>query len=386
MSADADMENLSLDSACIKVHESANGGGKTADKAVGRTRGGLNTKLHAIVDFQVLPIACGQDLGPVLSDAQFIALISVFIGGFLNSFIVPSTCANAGLLTGYPDGTFKPNQSITRAEFAAVAARFLSDEYTGENVGDFSDTKGHWAAKEIRRAAEAGWVTGSNNGFRPNDKINRAEVMTIRHIGIRLCCYGATVSTVSADSVGSVDSSASSALPVLAFAHAASRFFQSLAGRTSVQCSRIPDAEHMLGTMKKWKDNPEDAWYYEAVQEATNEHAYERDELGVKGAIGIAGQQACVGASRNGVVEPASSGHIAEIIGSCPIGVAVILRHETEEDGRNLRAGDVVERTNRVVIITNDVREVIYAVQADRAGQGHFLIVDGNGTIGLHLP
>ena len=48
--ADADMESLSLDSTCIKVHESANGGGKTADKAVGRTRGGLNTKLHAIVD------------------------------------------------------------------------------------------------------------------------------------------------------------------------------------------------------------------------------------------------------------------------------------------------------------------------------------------------
>ena len=50
LSADADMENLSLDSAYIKVHESANGGGKTADKAVGRTRGGLNTKLHTIVD------------------------------------------------------------------------------------------------------------------------------------------------------------------------------------------------------------------------------------------------------------------------------------------------------------------------------------------------
>ena len=48
--ADADMESLSLDSTCIKVHESSNGGGKTADKAVGRTRGGLNTKLHAIVD------------------------------------------------------------------------------------------------------------------------------------------------------------------------------------------------------------------------------------------------------------------------------------------------------------------------------------------------
>ena len=49
LSSDADMENLSLDSTCIKVHESAKGGG-TADKAVGRTRGGLNTKLHAIVD------------------------------------------------------------------------------------------------------------------------------------------------------------------------------------------------------------------------------------------------------------------------------------------------------------------------------------------------
>lgn len=49
-SSDADRENLSLDSACMKVHESANGGGKAADKAVGRTRGGFNTKLHAIVD------------------------------------------------------------------------------------------------------------------------------------------------------------------------------------------------------------------------------------------------------------------------------------------------------------------------------------------------
>lgn len=50
LSEDADMENLSIDSTCIKVHESANGGKKTEDKAVGRTRGGLNTKLHAIVD------------------------------------------------------------------------------------------------------------------------------------------------------------------------------------------------------------------------------------------------------------------------------------------------------------------------------------------------
>ena len=50
LSEDADMENLSVDSTCVKVHESANGGEKTADKAVGRTRGGLNTKLHPVVD------------------------------------------------------------------------------------------------------------------------------------------------------------------------------------------------------------------------------------------------------------------------------------------------------------------------------------------------
>lgn len=50
LSGDADMENLSVDSTCVKVHESANGGEKTADKAVGRTRGGWNTKLHAVVD------------------------------------------------------------------------------------------------------------------------------------------------------------------------------------------------------------------------------------------------------------------------------------------------------------------------------------------------
>ena len=50
LSEDADKENLSIDSTCIKVHESANGGEKTADKAVGRTRGGLNTKIRAIVD------------------------------------------------------------------------------------------------------------------------------------------------------------------------------------------------------------------------------------------------------------------------------------------------------------------------------------------------
>ena len=45
---------------------------------------------------------------------------------------------------------------------------------------------------------------------------------------------------------------------------------------------RVPDAEHMLPNMKKWLDNPEDAWYYEAVQEATNEHDYDVDEFGAE--------------------------------------------------------------------------------------------------------
>ena len=149
-------------------------------------------------------------------------------GSWYNNAI--STCANAGALNGYADGSFKPNASITRAEFAAIADRFLSDEYTDDGTGDFSDTANHWAAKEIRLAAKAGWVRGDGNKFRPNDPITRAEVMTI----------------------------------------------------VNRMLDRVPDADHMLETMKKWVDNPEDAWYYEAVQEATNEHAYERDaDLGV---------------------------------------------------------------------------------------------------------
>ena len=54
---DADTKNLSIDSTCIKIHESSNGGGKTGNKAVGRTKGGLNTKIHAIVDGLGNPVA-----------------------------------------------------------------------------------------------------------------------------------------------------------------------------------------------------------------------------------------------------------------------------------------------------------------------------------------
>ncbi len=141
-----------------------------------------------------------------------------------------STCANAGVLKGYEDGTFRPNAPITRAEFASMAAGFMDESITDDGTGDFSDTANHWAAVAIRRAAKAGWVTGNGNKFNPDAKITRAEVMTI----------------------------------------------------VNRMLDRTPDAEHMLPTMKKWIDNPEDAWYYEAVQEATNEHDYERDDLNVE--------------------------------------------------------------------------------------------------------
>ena len=141
-----------------------------------------------------------------------------------------STCANAGVLKGYEDGTFRPNAAITRAEFASMAAGFMDESITDDGTGDFSDTANHWAAVAIRRAAKAGWVTGNGNKFNPDAKITRAEVMTI----------------------------------------------------VNRMLDRTPDKDHMLPEMKKWTDNPESEWYYEAVQEATNEHEYERDELNVE--------------------------------------------------------------------------------------------------------
>lgn len=143
-----------------------------------------------------------------------------------------STCLKAGALKHFAqDAAFLPNQAITRAEFASIAAGFVSDEITGESIGDFSDTEGHWAAADIRKAVEAGWIKGvGGNRFAPDETITRAEVMTI----------------------------------------------------VNRMLDRVPDAEHMLPNMKKWLDNPEDAWYYEAVQEATNEHDYDVDEFGAE--------------------------------------------------------------------------------------------------------
>ncbi|MEB9897309.1 S-layer homology domain-containing protein, partial [Bacillus cereus] len=87
-----------------------------------------------------------------------------------------STMEHAGLITGYPDGTFKPGRSITRAEFAAIASRF---DKLNEQANDmFSDIAGHWAEKYIVSAANKGWIKGYPDGtFKPNQHITRAEAM-----------------------------------------------------------------------------------------------------------------------------------------------------------------------------------------------------------------
>ena len=134
-----------------------------------------------------------------------------------------STMANAGIIQGYEDGTFRPNANITRAEFAAIAARFMTSGYDVES-DLFTDIAGHWARESINDAATAGWINGySDDTFRPDNAITRAEAVTL---------------------VNNV-------------------------------LQRKPDADHMLDSMITWPDNPESAWYYEAIQEATNSHDYD---------------------------------------------------------------------------------------------------------------
>ena len=90
-----------------------------------------------------------------------------------------STLADLGIITGYPDGTFRPDSTITRAEFATMASRFDNLEDTSGNI--FSDVPStHWAAKYINSAYAKGWVNGYPDGtFNPDGTISRAEVVTI---------------------------------------------------------------------------------------------------------------------------------------------------------------------------------------------------------------
>ena len=89
-----------------------------------------------------------------------------------------STMAKLGIVKGRRADRFDPDASITRAEFAAICARFNTKPV--ENSGSFSDISGHWAENEIERAAAFGWISGYPDGtFRPDARITRAEAMTM---------------------------------------------------------------------------------------------------------------------------------------------------------------------------------------------------------------
>lgn len=90
-----------------------------------------------------------------------------------------SYMARVGIVNGYEDGTFKPNDYITRAEFATMAARY--DELDESATSKFSDIpNNHWAVKYIDSAANKGWVNGYEDGtFKPDQTITRAETVTV---------------------------------------------------------------------------------------------------------------------------------------------------------------------------------------------------------------
>lgn len=133
-----------------------------------------------------------------------------------------STMTGLGIVQGRSATTFDPKAPITRAQFAAICARFDTGVSSGSRT--FSDISGHWAEKYIERAAELGWIQGFADGtFRPDTYITRAQAMTMINRVL----------------------------------------------------NRTPeDEEDLLEGMKVWPDcNPGD-WFYLAVQEATNSHDY----------------------------------------------------------------------------------------------------------------
>ena len=133
-----------------------------------------------------------------------------------------STMTGLGIVQGRSTTTFDPKAPITRAQFAAICARFDTGKSSGTQT--FTDIKGHWAEKYIQRAAELGWIKGFEDGtFRPDTYITRAQAMTMINRVL----------------------------------------------------NRIPEDESdLLPGMNVWPDcNPGD-WFYLAVQEATNSHDY----------------------------------------------------------------------------------------------------------------
>ena len=90
-----------------------------------------------------------------------------------------STLTGGSIVLGYPDGTFRPNNPITRAEFATIAARFDKSE-PDTSDSKLTDIKGHWAEQYIKKAEALGYIEGyEDHSFKPNQDITRAEAMTL---------------------------------------------------------------------------------------------------------------------------------------------------------------------------------------------------------------
>ena len=138
-----------------------------------------------------------------------------------------STLSAMGIVKGDTKGKFNPNASITRAEFAAIAARF--DDKANTTAADFSDIASHWAKDEISAASNNGWINGYPDGtFKPDNHITRAEAMTLVNRVLK----------------------------------------------------RLPETrDDLRDDMIKWSDNSDASqWFYLAVQEATNSHYYKTKE------------------------------------------------------------------------------------------------------------
>lgn len=136
-----------------------------------------------------------------------------------------STLSNAGIVTGYADGTFRPDQPITRGEMAKIIANFAR---LGGATKSFTDLSGHWAKSYVELAAGNGWIAGYPDGtFGPDKKITRAETVTM---------------------------------------------INRVLERVPAKESRLLSRSIML----TFPDNEPGEWYYIAVQEASNSHTYQR--------------------------------------------------------------------------------------------------------------
>lgn len=144
-------------------------------------------------------------------------------GDWFNNAI--STRSNAGIVTGYNDGTFRPNQPITRGEMAKIIANFAN---LNKGTKSFTDLSGHWSKSYVELAAGNGWIAGYPDGsFRPDQKITRAETVTMINRVLE----------------------------------------------------RVPAKELRLlsrSIMLTFPDNNPGDWYYIAIQEASNSHEYQR--------------------------------------------------------------------------------------------------------------